>query len=73
VESSSPATGSSGFTRTIDVDVSLADYMISCTHVLHFVPPMYDLPREAPGPVEITAAMDRFAQTIPGAADRRFE
>jgi hypothetical protein len=67
------ATDGSGFTRTIDVDVSLADYMISCTHVLHFVPPMYDLPREAPGPVEITAAMDRFAQTIPGAADRRFE
>jgi hypothetical protein len=65
------AADASGFSRTLSVNVDLTSTKVSCHLVLHFVPPMYELPPGPPGPVEITAEMDRLLQRIRTVVDER--
>lgn len=65
------AADSGGFSRTLSVNVDLTSTKLSCHLVLHFVPPMYEIPSGPPGPVEITPEMDRFLQVIRTVVDER--
>jgi len=53
-----------GFSRTMTVEVDLASKAMGCHLILHFVPPMYDLPKHPPGPVEIPVEMENFLEAL---------
>lgn len=49
------AVDQNGFTRSLQVEVTLSPTVQKCHLVLHFVPPFDQLPTKPPGPVEISA------------------
>lgn len=58
------ASDSTGFKRSLQIELSLPDQQLSCRLILHFVPPMYTPPTGPPGPVEITPEMANFLSSI---------
>jgi len=53
-----------GFSRTLSVDLDLPGSRMTCQLILHFVPPMHQIPSDPPGPVEIPVEMDRLLQAV---------
>jgi hypothetical protein len=60
------ATDAGGYSRSISVDVNLGTEAMKCNLILHFVPPMFDPPRKAPDPIEITPEMENFLRALRG-------
>lgn len=58
------ASDNTGFSRSLQVEVSLSTMALSCKLILHFVPPLYQVPSGGPGPVEISREMDNLLTSI---------